>query len=65
MPKQVACCVVVCFIGRVGPKKLQKSASFANFYQNQTKMEPKSTTNGTNLGAGGGVNRKSTKYKKL
>jgi hypothetical protein len=34
--------------------KLQKSASFANFYQNRTKMGPTSTTNGANLGQGGG-----------
>ena len=72
MPNQVACCVVglwgcgvcvcVCFIGRLGPKKLQKSASFANFYQNRTKMGPKSITNETNLGQGGGRgNRKLTK----
>ena len=50
----VVVCVCVCFIGRVGPKKLQKSASFANFYQNRTKIGPKSTTNGTNLDHGGG-----------
>ena len=46
-------CVCVCFIGRVGPKKLQKSALFANFYQTRTKMGPQSTTNDTNLGQGG------------
>ena len=62
-------CVCVCFIGRVGPKKLQKSASFANFYQNRTKMGPKSTTNGTNLGQGGGkgqpkIDKNMKKYKK-
>ena len=62
-------CVCVCFIGRVGPKKLQKSASFANFYQNRTKIGPKSTTNGTNLGQGGGkgqpkINENMKKYKK-
>jgi hypothetical protein len=50
----VVVCVCVCFIGRVGPKKLQKYASFANFYQNRTKIKPKSTTNVTNLGQGGG-----------
>ena len=33
--------------------KLQKSASFANFDQNRTKIILKSTTNGTNLGQGG------------
>jgi hypothetical protein len=53
----------VCFIGRVGPKKLQKSASFANFYQNRTKMRPKSTTNETNLGQGGGVGQTKNKEK--
>ena len=61
----VVVCVCVCFIGRVGPKKLQKSASFANFYQNRTKMGPKSITNGTSLGQGGGRgNRKSTQILK-
>jgi hypothetical protein len=77
MPNQVACCVVglwgcgvcVCLIGRLGPKKLQKSASFANFYQNRTKMGPTSTTNETNLGHGGGkgqpkINENMKKYKK-
>ena len=53
-------CVCVCFIGRVGPKKLQKSASFANFYQNRTKIGPKSTTNGTNLGQGEGKGQPKT-----
>ena len=65
----VVVCVCVCFIGRVGPKKLQKSASFANFFQNRTKMEPKSTTNETNLGQGGEkgqpkINENMKKYKK-
>ena len=49
------CGVCVCFIGRVGPKKLQKSASFANFYQNRTNMGPKSSSNGSNLGHWGGT----------
>ena len=65
----VVVCVCVCFIGRVGPKKLQKSASFANFYQNRTKMGSKSTTNETNMGQGGGkgqpkINENMKKYKK-
>ena len=46
-----------------------RAASFANFYQNRTKMGPKSTTNGTNLGQGGGkgqpkINKNMKKYKK-
>ena len=61
----VVVCVCVCFIGRVGPKKLQKSASFANFYQNLTKMGSKSTTNETNLGQGGGGGRGNRKLTKI
>ena len=46
-----------------------RAASFANFYQNRTKMEPKSTTNGTNLAQWGGkgqpkINTNIKKYKK-
>ena len=49
--------------------KLQKSASFANFYKNRTKTISKSTTNETNLGQGGRkgqpkINENMKKYKK-
>ena len=47
-------CVCVCFIGRVGPKKLQKSASFANFYQNRTKNGTKIDQKCDQSGPGGG-----------
>ena len=65
----VVVCVCVCFIGRLGPKKLQKYASFANFYQNRTKMGPKSTTNGTIWARGGWkgqpkINENMKKYNK-
>ena len=39
---------------RIPPGQGFRVASFANFYQNRTNMGPKSTTNGTSLGQGGG-----------
>ena len=52
---------------RLGPGF--RVASFANFCQNRTKMGPTSTTNGTNLGQGGGkgqpkIDQNIKKYKK-